>query len=591
MTSERNHQALRPAKPKFCVVPGKAPRLFALWLGMLVFSTLSCAGRSWQLTPHDTLYQHAPAPIAHSEPAEIKPTEWVPVFWFSSFAQFSRGLSPGYHLQKVVDGPPALDVNTFGKVPDSSWFENRIGKRHMSVEELRRGPNKNPPPNVTKLVVESGKTGGVTPGFIVKDADDVRWVVKFDHPAFPELASGAEVVSTKLLHAVGYHVPENHAVSFDIANLSLAPNATTRDRYNRKVVFRWQELREALQLLNPGPDGRVRALFSRFLPGKPVGPAPMHGTRLDDPNDRIPHERRRSLRGLWVFYAWLNNTDAKYSNTLDMFETTDEKAGRGHITHYLIDFGTSLGATPVGPKPRYEGYEYTVDWAAMGQRLATLGIQYPYWATVRRSPFRSTGHYEARVFDPERWKPKYPNPVFEAADAEDTFWAASILAHVGVLEVAAAVSTAEYYEPGADEWITETLLLRRNKILRYAFSNFAPLDDPKVDEHNKLSLTDLEVLAGLRRQQTVSYEWQVFWHEVSNHVRKVSLGRSKTPSVQLGPVVDALGRQVDLHEAPFFTVRWRRIPDESGAGPEVLVHLRLLPNGALVPVGLEREER
>src|SRR5690606_4266126 len=120
-----------------------------------------------------------------------------------------------------------------------------------------------------------------------------------------------------------YHVPENHVVSFDVDNVSLASGATTRDRYNRKVPFRWSDLRESLALLNPGPEGMVRALFSRFLPGVPVGPAPLRGTRPDDPNDRIVHERRRSLRGLWVFYAWINNTDAKYSNTLDMFQVVN----------------------------------------------------------------------------------------------------------------------------------------------------------------------------------------------------------------------------------------------------------------------------
>src|SRR5690606_5855816 len=195
---------------------------------------------------------------------------------------------------------------------------------------------------------------------------------------------------------------------------------------------------------------------SRFLPGVPVGPAPLRGTRPDDPNDRIVHERRRSLRGLWVFYAWINNTDAKYSNTLDMFQVVNDRADRGYVKHYLIDFGTSFGATPGGPKPRFEGYEYKVDWAGMGQRLATLGIQYPYWATVHGTPFRSVGNYEARVFEPTRWKPKYLNPVFEAADEHDTFWAAAILARFGPMEIAAAVSSAQYSEPGAAAWIAET---------------------------------------------------------------------------------------------------------------------------------------
>src|SRR5262245_38302976 len=36
---------------------------------------------------------------------------------------------------------PALNVNTLGEVPDSSWFTNRIGRYEMTVDEVLRGPN------------------------------------------------------------------------------------------------------------------------------------------------------------------------------------------------------------------------------------------------------------------------------------------------------------------------------------------------------------------------------------------------------------------------------------------------------------------
>src|SRR5262245_42319708 len=36
---------------------------------------------------------------------------------------------------------PALNVNTLGEVPDSSWFTNRIGQQDMSIEEVLRGPD------------------------------------------------------------------------------------------------------------------------------------------------------------------------------------------------------------------------------------------------------------------------------------------------------------------------------------------------------------------------------------------------------------------------------------------------------------------
>jgi len=66
-----------------------------------------------------------------------------------------------------------------------------------------------------------------------------------------------------------------------------------------------------------------------------VGPFRYEGTRSDDPNDIVPHEARRDLRGLFVFCAWLNHTDAKAANSLNALVQED---GVTFIRHYLIDF-------------------------------------------------------------------------------------------------------------------------------------------------------------------------------------------------------------------------------------------------------------
>ena len=41
-------------------------------------------------------------------------------------------------------------------------------------------------------------------------APDSSYFVKFDPPSNPEMASGAEVITTKFLYAFGYNVPENY---------------------------------------------------------------------------------------------------------------------------------------------------------------------------------------------------------------------------------------------------------------------------------------------------------------------------------------------------------------------------------------------
>ena len=52
--------------------------------------------------------------------------------------------------------------------------------------------------------------------------------------------------------------------------------------------------------------------------GDGIGSFRYYGTRPDDPNDIVPHEHRRDLRGLRVFSAWVNHTDAKAINSMDM---------------------------------------------------------------------------------------------------------------------------------------------------------------------------------------------------------------------------------------------------------------------------------
>ena len=50
----------------------------------------------------------------------------------------------------------------------------------------------------------------MTPGFTIQDSTGEIYWIKFDPKTNPEMASGAEVISTKFFHAFGYHVPENY---------------------------------------------------------------------------------------------------------------------------------------------------------------------------------------------------------------------------------------------------------------------------------------------------------------------------------------------------------------------------------------------
>src|SRR5262249_8313330 len=146
------------------------------------------------------------------------------------------------------------------------------------------------------------------------------------------------------------------------------------------------------------------------------------GARSDDPNDLVPHENRRDLRGLDVFYAWMNNTDAKSENSLD---AVVESNGVRFIRHYLLDFGSALGSDADTPKDPRLGTKYMLPTPLDAvKKVITLGIPPEDWERARFPDLRGVGHFQSYLFDPNEWKPDYPNSAFASRLPDDEFWAA-----------------------------------------------------------------------------------------------------------------------------------------------------------------------
>src|SRR5262245_3539034 len=246
------------------------------------------------------------------------------------------------------DPRPARDVNTLGEVPDSGWYTNRHAFRRMSIAELRRGPgNTTPSVQSEAWSIIGAKSDGVTPGFVIEDANKNRYLLKFDPSDAPEVSSAADVIGSKFFYALGYFTPENYIVHFRREDLTIPDGTTWRDASGRRRPLTSQAIDEMLKLQQKDAGGRYRALASLWLPGKVVGPFSYRGTRSDDPNDTIPHEDRRVLRGLGVFSAWLNHHDMRSINSLDTLTIED---GRQFIKHHLIDFGSTLGSAGFAEK-------------------------------------------------------------------------------------------------------------------------------------------------------------------------------------------------------------------------------------------------
>ncbi len=391
---------------------------------------------------------------------------------------------------------------------DPNWFTHRNQRVRMTPDEVARGPGEHVGPDTSGTwTVVHAKLGGITPGFTIEDASGSRYIIKFDPPGLEELASAAEVISSRLFYAAGYHVPETFIAVFDPAKVTAGKSLTFKDQLGREHPVDDATLQELLQGRVKRPDGRIRALASRFLQGTLLGPFDYEGTRDDDPADTIPHQHRRELRGLYVLAAWLNQLDAKQHNTLDVLV---EEEDRRFVRHYLIDFGSSLGSRGVAANTPRKGVEYDVDLGKIGARWITGGFYTSSWERYDyEMQHPSIGFYSADLFDPGNWKPNYPNPAFQNLTTRDGYWGAKLVASFDGAQIRAAVGAGQLSDPDAEETLVQAILRRRALTLSYWYERVTPLEELKVTsttEGNTLRFRDLAIAEGVVPPQGRRYD-------------------------------------------------------------------------------------
>ncbi|MEO6213478.1 MAG: hypothetical protein ABIP65_07600 [Vicinamibacterales bacterium] len=388
----------------------------------------------------------------------------------------------------------AMNVNTLDEVPDSSWFENRIGRETWEIERIVRGPDSGRGPAEGRWTIIAGKSEGISPGMTIKDSKGETYFIKFDPPANPEMASGAEMISTKLFYAFGYHTPENYLATLRRDALDIAPGTRIKGDDGRERLLQGPQVDELLSKAAARPDGTFRVIASKVLSGKPVGHFRYYGTRPDDPNDIYPHEHRRELRGMSVFAAWLNHDDSRSINSLDTLERAN---GRSVVKHYLLDFGSTLGSGSTQAQTTRAGNEFIWEARPTFVTMLTLGFYVRPWVKVKYPDIPAIGRLESTYFRPESWKPEYPNPAFRNTRPEDRFWAARILSRLSDDAVRATVATASFTDPRATEYLTQTLLERKAKVLRSWLNATNPVVNLELDAAGRLSFRNAAEQAGV----------------------------------------------------------------------------------------------
>jgi hypothetical protein len=517
-------------------------RLIAL-AGAIILSGLTGCGAPVKARFRDRpVVTHSDDRRAIDEPAE---REFVPLPYMTDALLFDP-------IVNAVDRPTrtaAEDTNALDEVPDSTWFNNRIGVRPISPAAAARGADTVGPP-VGPYTIAKPKRGGGNPGFVMADARGVKYLIKFDTAANPEQQTGANVVVNRIFWTLGYNVPADHVLYFSRGELSIPQKV--RDKYD----FDDAELDRILATGAPPRGGFYRATASQFLDGIPKGGWPRTETRADDPNDRVSHERRRVLRGLRVFAAWTGHTDLKEDNTLDMYLG---EPGKGHLVHYLVDFGEALGGHQSEKGQLQVGWEHGWDWSGQLRAAASFGLWKRPWEGQRETPWKSIGHFGADHFDPRGWRERYPYEPFDHMDRTDAYWAARLVMEFDRPILEAIVAEAKFSSPEAAAYLVDTLLARRDKVGAAYLDGVTPLDDFELRDGD-LCAIDVARHHGIRKDGVVSLDGGTYpiaadgtvclplprtpgYHIMAPRIRT---SRYTTPALQLHVVVDGGTREARL---------------------------------------------
>lgn len=423
--------------------------------------------------------------------------------WFTN--QFTR---PGdRHPEEGVI--PAQNANTLGEVPDSPWFTNRHGRERMTLDELVAGPGADLPPAVDQpWRVLTVKRFGDRPGILVADSRDILYLLRFDPKNHIELNTGASLVSPRFYYAAGWNVLENYLVYFDREQLVIHPGAEQITSFGELRDLEAEDIDGFLKVVARDSQRGYRATATRVPRRTLLGNWQFYGTRSDDPNDIVPHEHRRDLRGMWVMHAWLNNFMFTPANTQSVV-VSDGPGQPQYVRRYVIDFFKTLGAGDRGPKEARDGNEYRFQLNQALKNVASMGVTTPWWAKEAYPRVRGIGRFGGEAFDAEKWTADTHFVTWANRLPDDLYWGAKLVMSFTDEEIRAIVNTGGYTDERATQWIADALIERRDKIGRAFFEHVLPLDNFRI-EGGRLVFDDLMEVYGFAGPRELTGAWYAF---------------------------------------------------------------------------------
>lgn len=439
----------------------------------------------WQDTDLRSVALPCRADPTPKDPAHVSctPEPYVsPLAWDAADNTIFRPLT---RVFAVDPGGEARNVNALDEVPDSSWFENRIGRRPMTAAEVAVGPcaedldPEGDPPG--SWVIDEGKPNGATPGFRVRTTKGGKYMLKADSAEQPERPSAASAIGVRIYYAAGFHVPCDSVVYFHPRLLKLTPGLKSKDNVSAEKPFDQAAL-DAVLAVNHKRGDLVRMQSSKWLPGRTLGPFKYDGVRSDDPNDVIPHEDRRDLRAARLLAAWTNHFDAREQNSMAVWLADDPKrpdSSPGRVKHYYLDVSDCFGSEWAWDQiSRRLGFSYYLDFQHVSEDFISLGTLSRRWDHVERSKVGDIfGYYNAADFEPEGWRDGYPNPTFSRMTERDGAWMARILARFDRKHIEAAVKAGKLSNPLHEAFLMDVVEGRHLRILRRYLGRLSPVTD------------------------------------------------------------------------------------------------------------------
>ena len=375
-------------------------------------------------------------------------------------------LSEAYVERPIVQAldpkraPEAGDVNALDQVPRSSWLSADATE---GAGELEADPDVTEPPAPPFRLLD-GPAVTREDALAVMDARGRRFELWRDPPDRPEMATGGAAAASHLLRALGYATPGVWAADVARADFVL------HDAGDNVAL---------LGLFHHGPPavtGRFRVAATRWPIGVDLGPTPATGTRSDDPNDRVPHEDRRTLRALRLVFGWLGMTDAGSQVLRDVYLGAP---GSGHVVHYLAGLGGALGADAVvrALTPRDDDSDLADRnvWIT----LATLGLYHP---KPRLTPERwpSVGEYR-ETWAPDQFQTSPPLVPIDRASPADLYWAAKRISSVPTTAIVRALDAGHYHDDSARALLGELVRERQRLAVRWGFAQVTPCEVERLE--------------------------------------------------------------------------------------------------------------